>query len=170
MNSYQYTECGLDFVYLANGYQEHKTKYGEGVSISASDTLDAQIALTLISSTARLSGQCVRFLRTLMNMTQKELADELGTRRVSVARWELKPDTPIPPASDRVLRFVVSRELFSNHATQDLTTLLSEISDDPLSELHMVFQSKTEPNPSESDHANNDDEEGEWSGERAAAR
>jgi putative transcriptional regulator len=32
--AYHYTECGLDNVYLENGFTVHKTAYGRGVSIS----------------------------------------------------------------------------------------------------------------------------------------
>ena len=40
MSSYHYTMCGLDYVYLTNGYREHVTEYGSGISIERADALD----------------------------------------------------------------------------------------------------------------------------------
>ena len=47
---YHYTECGLDYVYLVNGYTWHQTPYGRGVSIEDADGLHDAIALGVIIS------------------------------------------------------------------------------------------------------------------------
>lgn len=103
---FHYTECGLDYIYLNNGFAEHETKYGAGYSIRAADLLDAAIAHVVLRDPARLCGQDVRFIRALMDLSQNDLARKLGVQRLTVARWETKPNTPIPGASDRLIRLM----------------------------------------------------------------
>lgn len=100
---YHYTECGLDYVYLVNGYIVHDTEYGPAVEIERPDLLDRQIALTIVNQQRFLTGQEVRFLRGLLDLTQSELGELLGKDAQSVARWERKR-TEIPPTEDRALR------------------------------------------------------------------
>ena len=104
--TYHYTESGLDYVYLENGYDIHETAYGSGVSFSDADTLDRVIASYTLSSAARLCGQEVRFLRALLDLSQTELAIKMGIKRLTITRWESKPKTPIPGPADRLLRFI----------------------------------------------------------------
>ncbi|MGB0682077.1 MAG: helix-turn-helix domain-containing protein [Magnetovibrionaceae bacterium] len=125
--SYHYTLCGLDNIYLTNGVDEHQTEYGDGVSIQNADDLDTAIALAVISLPYRLQGQDLRFLRSLLDLSQKELADRLGTQRVTIARWEGKPYTPITGSADRLLRFYCSERLFAGACSAALTDLLPEI-------------------------------------------
>lgn len=153
---YRYRECGLDFVYLANGYEIHETDYGTGVAIEAADSLDRAIAAALLRSTKRLSGQCVRFLRSQMDLTQKELADRVGTRRVTVARWEAKPHTPIPGAADRVLRVVYAGHLNSADLLDDVVVLFPEIGDAPETGLTMHCVNFSGAAPA------NDSDRGDW--------
>ena len=58
---YDYTESGLDNVYLKNGYKIHKTVYGEGVSIENTDGLHKVIAKWLVEMPKPLIGAEVRF-------------------------------------------------------------------------------------------------------------
>lgn len=101
-----YTACGLDYVYLANGFIWHDTEYGRGVSIDNIDGLHQAIARHVVLSDARLRGQEVRFVRSLLDLSQASLARCLGATRAAIARWEGLPDTPIPKPSDRLLRLV----------------------------------------------------------------
>ena len=108
-NTLHYTDCGLDYVYLANGFTWHETEYGPGVSIDDMDGLHQAIARHVVLSETRLRGQEVRFLRAMLDLSQEDLARPLGATRVTVARWEGEPDTPIPKPSDRLLRLVYAR-------------------------------------------------------------
>jgi len=107
---YRYTECGLDYVYLRNGFVRHQTGYGEAVEVEGAAALDRQIAHTLIARQGPLTGQDVRFLRGLLDLTQAELADLLGKDAQSIARWE-KQHTHIPPTEDRALRQITLEEI-----------------------------------------------------------
>lgn len=138
--TYQYTMCGLDYVYLLDGYRKHETKYGSGVAIEHADELDRQIAAYVILSHTRLRGQEVRFLRALMDMSQTELAAHLGMQRVSVARWEGAPKTTIPGAADRVIRMVSAKKIFDNIALLDvIVDILPEITDKDVTPIYMSY-------------------------------
>lgn len=106
---YHYAECGLDYVYLVNGYTVHDTGYGPAVEIEHADQLDRQIALFIVNQQGPLTGQEVRFLRGLLDLTQSELGELLGKDAQSVARWERKR-TEIPPTEDRALRQIYLEE------------------------------------------------------------
>ena len=106
---YHYTECGLDYVYLVNGYVVLDTGYGPAVQVEHAEQLDRQIALAIINHQGPLTGQEVRFLRGLLDLTQAELGDLLGKDAQSVARWE-RLKTAIPPTEDRALRQIYLEE------------------------------------------------------------
>lgn len=101
---YHYTACGLDDVYLLNGFIIHETQEGRGVSIERLDDLHRAIALRLVSHRKRLSPKEFRFLRKQMEMTQNELADMLGVDAQTVARYE-KGETSISGPADHLIRF-----------------------------------------------------------------
>ena len=137
--SYHYTMCGLNYVHLQNGYRIHSTEYGEGVSIEHADALDRAIAATLLRSHARLRGQEVRFLRGLTQRSQTEIAHRLGVRRVTVARWEAAPETPIPGPADRALRIDAAERLFGEHSLKMVVDQFPEIADARPAPLLMRF-------------------------------
>lgn len=100
---YHYTECGLDYVYLLDGFELIKTAYGPAVHVANASKLDRAIAQIVVREQNRLTGQEVRFLRGLLDMTQAELGSALGKDAQTVARWE-KGKTEIPPTEDIAIR------------------------------------------------------------------
>ena len=117
---YHYTECGLDYVYLLNGYVLHDTKYGSAVEVEHAAQLDRQIALAVVERQGPLTGQEVRFLRGLLDLTQAQLGELLGKDAQSVARWE-RSKTAIPPTEDRALRQVYLEE--TGHTVKFVETI-----------------------------------------------
>ncbi len=103
---YHYAECGLDYVYLLNGFERHKTAYGAGVSVENADKLDEVIAEAVVTSPATLCGQEVRFLRAMLDMSQAGLAKALGVNRVTVNRWENKHHDKVEGMADTALRLL----------------------------------------------------------------
>lgn len=83
-----YTDCGLDNVYLLNGYEIEATPYGDGLSIKNLDELHLAIGCDLSNQKKVLSGKELRFLRKQMNLTQSELGKFLSLSSQQVARWE----------------------------------------------------------------------------------
>ena len=102
---YHYTECGLDNVWLENGYAMHDTPYGKGVSVADADGLDRALALYLTDKPGPLTGREFRFLRTLLGLAQRSLADLVGVTEQSVSRWE-RTGT-VPKQGDAALRLLV---------------------------------------------------------------
>lgn len=124
---YHYTECGLDYVCLLNGFQIHETPYGRGVAIQHADSLHKAIALVVISSPHALRGQEVRFLRSLLDVSQAGLGDILGTSRATIARWEAAAHQAIPGGSDRALRMFYALKVRGHEFAEQMVDLLSKI-------------------------------------------
>ena len=101
---YHYTESGLDYVYLENGYTIHDTPYGKGVSIQDSEHLHKMLGDWVVDLPCPLNGAELRFLRIEMDMSQRALAGILGTTEQAVRRWEKSRSKEIPGSSDRLLR------------------------------------------------------------------
>lgn len=92
-----YKECGLDNVYLLNGFNVEEYEGEEYVSIADSDGLNKAIGLFIVMHRKAPSGREIRFLRNEMDMSQAQLADILGVSDQSVARWEKgESETPGP--------------------------------------------------------------------------
>lgn len=102
---YHYVECGLRNVWLVNGYTIRNTQYGEAVSIQDVSGLHKLIG-TIICRRPRLSGAELRFLRKEMEMSQRALAEWVGTSEQSVSLWERRGH--IPRAVDRLVKATYS--------------------------------------------------------------
>lgn len=100
---YQYLECGLDNVFLMGGFEFHQGHSGRTVTIHDTDGLHEAIGRWLINKRQRLTGKEFRFLRTELLLSQAILANVLGVRELTVARWE-KGHTEIPVATDAAVR------------------------------------------------------------------
>lgn len=101
-----YPDCGLDDVYLLNGYEPEETPYGSGVAIQDIDGLRAAIARDLVSRKKVLSGKEVRFLRKQMDLTQSDLGRLVGLDAQSVARWEKGQRVPKKGPAELLLRVI----------------------------------------------------------------
>lgn len=112
--AYHYQESGLDNVYLENGFTEHDTPYGKGISIQDTEGLHRAVGLWLIALPKPLNGAEIRFLRTEMELTQRDLASILGTKEQTLRLWERARKKAMPGPADRLLR-----GLYSEFATGD---------------------------------------------------
>jgi DNA-binding transcriptional regulator YiaG len=90
-----YTDCGLDNIFLLNGFEREVIDGEEYVSISDIDGLHRAIGLHIVLDKKAPTGQEMRFLRTEMGLSQAELGKLLGVSDQSVARWE-KGKTDVP--------------------------------------------------------------------------
>jgi DNA-binding transcriptional regulator YiaG len=98
---YHYTESGLKNIWLKNGYVVKNTPYGEAVSIQDVEGLHKLIG-TIIARRPKLTGPELRFLRKEMGMSQKGLADFVGTSEQTVSLWERRGT--VPKSSDRLIK------------------------------------------------------------------
>ena len=125
---YHYEECGLDDVYLLNGFTVHKTPYGNGVSVSDADALHKAIALHICADKPLISGKEFRFLRKLMDMTQAEMAILFGCDAQTVARWE-KGESDIKGTIDRIIRILSLGYIKGAIDPLEVVTRISNIDD-----------------------------------------
>ena|SRR5882672_3547102 len=98
---YRYTESGLKNVRLMNGYAIKKTPYGKAVSIQDVEGLHRAIG-SIIARRPKLTGPELRFLRKEMGLSQKGLADFVGTSEQTVSLWERRG--AVPKAADRLIK------------------------------------------------------------------
>jgi putative transcriptional regulator len=110
---FHYTSCGLQNVWLANGYRRRRTPHGEAVAIENVEGLHKAIAGLLVSRKPRLSGAEFRYLRKELGLSQAKLAHVLGNDAQSVALWEKRGR--VPKWADRFLR-AVWREVTEGNA------------------------------------------------------
>lgn len=85
---YHYIECGLDNVWLINGYTVREIEgYGEVVSFDDLCGLHKTIGISLTKKNY-LSGDEFRFLRKECELSQAKLAHSLGVKEQTVSLWE----------------------------------------------------------------------------------
>jgi putative transcriptional regulator len=124
---YHYKESGLDNVWLENGYREHKTPYGRGVSIQDAEGLHKAIGQGLVFVQRPLIGSELRFLRLEMETSQRDLAAMLGTTEQTLRLWEKKQDTAIPGSPDRLLRALYSDYIGGKGSVRRMLKRLADI-------------------------------------------
>ena len=124
---YHYTECGLQNVWLENGYEVRKTPYGKGVAIDDVAALHTVIG-RLIAQRPRLTGAELRFLRKEMGLSQRGLADLLGTSEQNVSLWERRGK--IPRWSARMVKLLYVEKIDGNVSVLKMIERFNEQDDD----------------------------------------
>ena len=90
MKSYHYRECGLDNVYLVNGFTVDEEDGEEYVSIDDIHGLHRLIAKQIVDKTTAMTGAEYRFLRIEMNLSQKTIGELFGVdQRNCVSHFKL---------------------------------------------------------------------------------
>lgn len=140
-SAYHYTECGLDNIFLKNGFNFIETPRGKSVSIKDVDGLHKAIGIFLVANKRDFIGKEVRFLRHSMLMSQYTLATLLGMTEQAVRRWE-SGKVNIPKPSESLLRLLFKEHI--NDKEGKISSLLKRISDlEELNNEDIVF--KTTP-------------------------
>ncbi len=125
---YHYTECGLDNIYLLNGFKSVETPRGIGVIIQDVEGLHLAIGTMLVRDKRNLSGKEFRFLRHELNLTQQNLALILGVSVQSVARWEKdQMKEGIPGPAQRLLRLLYEERTSGNREIMEPLEKLAEL-------------------------------------------
>ena len=125
--AYQYTESGLDNVFLENGYTVHKTPYGRGVSIENTEGLHKAIGRWLVSLPKPLNGAELRFLRLEIEQTQRDLAAIIGAKEQTLRLWEKHRSKAIPGPADRLLRALYSDYIGGDGHVRRMLERLAEL-------------------------------------------
>jgi transcriptional regulator with XRE-family HTH domain len=116
--NYFYTECGLDNVVLKEILVYNCSCGAIVPEIVAISGLHRFIALSLLKKPAILDGKEVRFLRKFVNYSATELADVIGSTKVTMSRWE--NGAPITKNSDRLLRLAFFAAMLGRDAKEIL--------------------------------------------------
>lgn len=126
---YHFTACGLDNVWLANGFEIKQTPFGEAVKINNLDGLHRAIARGLAADPSRLNGAEVRFLRSFLGVSQEGLGDIVDVTRATVARWEKNENRtkPIDGACSRLLRIFCMKQLEGNEKVGQMLDMLADV-------------------------------------------
>ena len=101
---FHYKRCGLDNIFLVNGFEEEFDEDGERyVTVLDVDDLHKAIGLHLVTCRKTLSPKEIRFLRRTMDLTQAEMGRLIDQSAQQVARWE-KGISNISGPADRLMR------------------------------------------------------------------
>ena len=125
--TYHYRQCGLDDVYLVNGFEYESTPYGETIRIHDMDGLHRAIGMHLIQEKKELGGAEFRFLRHELDLTQRRLGGLLGKSGQSVARWE-KGQSTVEGTADRLLRLLY-RAKMGGKGSSKIGDLLEQVAE-----------------------------------------
>ena len=122
---YHYTECGLDNVWLTNGFTKKKTAYGEAVAIMDADGLHKLLAEDLIGKSARLTGKEFRFLRVALKLSQAAVAKMQGVSEQNISLWERHGK--VPKANDNLMRFLYMAHASKNHSLREVCERITTV-------------------------------------------
>lgn len=131
-----YKGCGLDGIYLCNGYEIEELDGERFLYIKDREALHKVIALNIAEHRKVLSPKEIRFIRIAMDETQGSLGKALGVSSQTVARWE-KGQTEVPGPADRMIRVLMMVNMLPD---EELAKLLKELSHvlDELDESNVV--------------------------------
>jgi DNA-binding transcriptional regulator YiaG len=139
-----YTACGLDNVYLLNGYHVVETKRGRMIRIDDQQGLHRAIGEYLVRQKRSLVGKELRFLRHQLGLSQPALATLLGESEQSVARREKRRKgwkKPIP--QDRMLRYMFEQRLSGNEKLEEFLRSLADLDEANMTKVEFKKSKKT---------------------------
>lgn len=122
---YHYTACGLDNVWLENGYAVKKTAYGKATSVDDAIGLHQVLTIELTQKKGRVTGKELRFMRTVLGMSQEGLGKCVGATEQSVSLWERTGK--VPQYADSILRLLVSEKLNGNSKVTDIIERINTV-------------------------------------------
>ena len=124
---YRYLGCGLDNVWLRNGYELRKTASGnEVVAIQDVVGLHRAIADNLCEIGRPLSGKEFKFLRKELDMSQRQVASMTGVEEQTVSLWEREAHA-VNPAAERLLRSLMKETISGNAEVRALLERFCEL-------------------------------------------
>jgi putative transcriptional regulator len=103
---FHYTGCGLDYVYLASGFEVVGSKRGQHVVIKDMEGLHEAIGRYIVTERKEMNGAEARFLRHEMLMSQGTLAKLLKVSEQTVHRWEKGKTEKVPGSAESLLRLL----------------------------------------------------------------
>jgi DNA-binding transcriptional regulator YiaG len=112
---FRYQGCGLDNVFLRNGYRETVSAAGDKrIFIEDIEGLHKAIAMFIVDDASPLDAKTFRFLRKELDMSQRQMGEVLGVSEQTVSLWE-RARQPIPQSADIFVR-ALTKETCSGNA------------------------------------------------------
>jgi DNA-binding transcriptional regulator YiaG len=135
---YHYFECGLDNIYLSNGYEIHETAHGDAVSITDVDGLHRLIGMSLVDKPEPLTGAEFRFLRVELALSQEAIGEILGRNERQVRNWETSRKS-VPEPANTIIRFVYKERFSPKGTLEEFSKAIADLqkADERLFELHL---------------------------------
>ncbi len=121
-----YTACGLDDVFLLDGFHFTETKRGKILHIENVPGLHKAIGKFLIQQKRNLTGKELRFLRQELGLSQPNLANLLGESEQSVARREKRAWNKTTP-QEKILRFMFEQHIGNSEPLREFLRQLSDL-------------------------------------------
>ncbi len=137
---YHYLECGLDDVYLVNGFERTESARGTSIAIGDIDALHRAIGEHLCLKKKDLNGKEFRFLRREMLMSQSTLARLLNVGEQTVHRWETGK-VNVPKAAEALLRLMYRDD--SKSRVRDQLKRIADLEDEIDHNQQMIFELMT---------------------------
>ena len=122
---YHYKECGLDNVWLENGFTAKATPYGKAVAIDDAIDLHKVLTLNLTMKKGRITGKELRFMRVVLGMSQEGLGKCVGATEQSVSLWERTGK--VPQSADSIVRMLASEKLNGNSKVSDVIERINTV-------------------------------------------
>ena len=126
---YHYTLCGLDNVYLENGYTIKNTPYGEGIAVHDIEGLHEAIADNLITKQRKLKGDEIRYLRKELDLSQKGLSVLLDVSENTIRGWE-KNRSDISGSANTLIRMIYLEKIGKNEKVLNLIEMINQLDDE----------------------------------------
>lgn len=123
---YHYTDSGLDHIHLANGYDEVKTPYGEGIAIHDLEGLHAVIG-SCIADRPVMTGDEFRFLRIELGLTQSETANLIGVSESALRNWEKGRTAHVPDPAANLMRGLYLESVDENSKLSEILKRVSQL-------------------------------------------
>ena len=136
---YHYTECGLDDVYLMDGFERSESARGRTVAIKNIDALHRAIGEHLSRYKKSLSGKEMRFLRREMLLSQATLAHLLDVSEQTVHRWEAEKSAFPKAAEALVRRLYLEQGSDEEEKLRDTLNRIADLEDTLDRKHHMTF-------------------------------
>ena len=126
---FHYTMCGLDNVYLENGYTIKKTAYGEGISIHDMEGLHEAIAYNIITKQRKLNGDEIRYLRKELELSQKGLSILLDVSENTIRGWE-NSRSSISGSANTLMRIIYLENIGKNEKIINFIERLNKLDEE----------------------------------------
>lgn len=120
-----YTGCALPDVYLSNGFVMSDQDPSR-TEVADAHALHRALALCIVNEARPLDCNAFRFLREILELNRRELAETLGVHLGSIRNWE-NTSGKMPKAADRFVRALVLMKLSSSTCFNASVSLMGKL-------------------------------------------